>query len=57
MKLSHFVLLGEPKTCYPRGPYWIVMSTQDTYPIDVEAIRADFPVLDRNVGGDVSTPW
>jgi cysteine desulfurase/selenocysteine lyase len=31
------------------------MSTQDTYPIDVKAIREDFPILDRNVGGDVST--
>jgi len=32
------------------------MSTQQPYPIDVESIRADFPVLDRNVGGDVTTP-
>ena len=32
------------------------MSTQDTYPLDVESIRADFPILDRNVGGDVTTP-
>jgi len=32
------------------------MSTQEPYPIDVEAIRADFPVLDRRVGGDMSTP-
>ena len=32
------------------------MSTQDTYPLDVESIRADFPILDRSVGGDVSTP-
>ena len=32
------------------------MSTQDAYPIDVESIRADFPVLDRRVGGDVTTP-
>jgi len=31
------------------------MSTQESYPIDVEAIRADFPILSRNVGGDVST--
>ena len=31
------------------------MSTQDTYPIDVERIREDFPILDRKVGGDVST--
>ncbi|MFO7832776.1 MAG: bifunctional cysteine desulfurase/selenocysteine lyase SufS [Halohasta sp.] len=32
------------------------MSTQERYPIDVEAIREDFPVLDRKVGGDVTTP-
>ncbi|WP_253737688.1 bifunctional cysteine desulfurase/selenocysteine lyase SufS [Halohasta salina] len=32
------------------------MSTQESYPIDVEAIREDFPVLDRKVGGDVTTP-
>ena len=32
------------------------MSTQDAYPLDVEAIRAEFPVLDRKVGGDVTTP-
>ena len=32
------------------------MSTQDAYPVDVESIRADFPILDRNVGGDVTTP-
>lgn len=32
------------------------MSTQESYPLDVEAIRADFPVLDRKVGGDVTTP-
>ncbi len=32
------------------------MSTQDAYPIDVESVRADFPILDRNVGGDVTTP-
>ena len=32
------------------------MSTQDAYPIDVESIRADFPILERNVGGDVTTP-
>jgi len=31
------------------------MSTKDTYPIDVERIREDFPILDRKVGGDVST--
>ncbi|MFB6161068.1 MAG: aminotransferase class V-fold PLP-dependent enzyme [Haloferacaceae archaeon] len=27
---------------------------QESYPVDVEAVRADFPVLDRRVGGDVS---
>ena len=32
------------------------MSTQEAYPLDVEAIRADFPVLGRKVGGDVTTP-
>ncbi|MEA1931408.1 MAG: cysteine desulfurase [Euryarchaeota archaeon] len=32
------------------------MSTQESYPIDVEAIRDDFPILDRTVGGDVTTP-
>ena len=29
---------------------------QESDPIDVEAIRADFPILERKVGGDVSTP-
>jgi cysteine desulfurase/selenocysteine lyase len=32
------------------------MSTQRTEPLDVEGIREDFPVLSRQVGGDVSTP-
>ncbi|WP_049985605.1 bifunctional cysteine desulfurase/selenocysteine lyase SufS [Halobellus rufus] len=32
------------------------MSTQESYPIDVDAIRADFPILDRKVGGDIETP-
>lgn len=32
------------------------MGTQESYPLDVEAIRADFPVLDRKVGGDVTVP-
>ena len=32
------------------------MGVQESYPIDVEAIRADFPILDRKVGGDVETP-
>ncbi|GAA0213900.1 aminotransferase class V-fold PLP-dependent enzyme [Halobaculum roseum] len=29
---------------------------QEPYPLDVEAVRADFPVLDRKVGGDVTVP-
>ena len=32
------------------------MGTQETYPIDVGAIREDFPILDRMVGGDIETP-
>ncbi|AZH26990.1 bifunctional cysteine desulfurase/selenocysteine lyase SufS [Haloplanus aerogenes] len=32
------------------------MGVQESYPIDVEAIRADFPILDRKVGGDVERP-
>jgi len=32
------------------------MGVQEPYPIDVEAIRADFPILDRKVGGDVESP-
>jgi cysteine desulfurase/selenocysteine lyase len=32
------------------------MGVQESYPIDVEAIRADFPILDRRVGGDVESP-
>ena len=32
------------------------MGVQESYPFDVEAIRADFPILDRKVGGDVETP-
>jgi len=32
------------------------MGVQESYPIDVEAIRADFPILDRKVGGDVESP-
>ncbi|WP_101295101.1 bifunctional cysteine desulfurase/selenocysteine lyase SufS [Halegenticoccus soli] len=32
------------------------MSTQEQYPIDVEAVREDFPILRRKVGGDVTTP-
>ncbi|MFB6236198.1 MAG: aminotransferase class V-fold PLP-dependent enzyme [Halopenitus sp.] len=29
---------------------------QEQYPFDVDAVRADFPILDRKVGGDVTTP-
>jgi cysteine desulfurase/selenocysteine lyase len=32
------------------------METQESYPLDVEAIRRDFPILDRKVGGDLETP-
>ncbi len=32
------------------------MGVQEQYPFDVDAIRADFPILDRKVGGDVTTP-
>ncbi|WP_248895577.1 aminotransferase class V-fold PLP-dependent enzyme [Haloplanus halobius] len=32
------------------------MGVQESYPIDVEAIRADFPILDRQVGGNVESP-
>ena len=30
------------------------MGVQEQYPFDIEAVRADFPILERNVGGDVS---
>lgn len=32
------------------------MKMQKSYPIDVAAIREDFPILERKVGGDVNTP-
>ncbi|MFB6096943.1 MAG: bifunctional cysteine desulfurase/selenocysteine lyase SufS [Haloferacaceae archaeon] len=32
------------------------METQESYPIDVESIRRDFPILERKVGGDVESP-
>ncbi|MFB6131346.1 MAG: bifunctional cysteine desulfurase/selenocysteine lyase SufS [Salinigranum sp.] len=32
------------------------MEAQESYPIDVRAIREDFPILERKVGGDVTTP-
>ena len=32
------------------------MRTQESYPLDVEAIREQFPILDRKVGGDLETP-
>ncbi|SNR38271.1 aminotransferase class V-fold PLP-dependent enzyme [Halorubrum vacuolatum] len=31
------------------------MEVQESYPFDVEAVRADFPILDRKVGGDPTT--
>ncbi len=31
------------------------MGVQEQYPFDVEAVRADFPILDRLVGGDPTT--
>ncbi len=30
------------------------MGVQEQYPFDIEAVRADFPILERNVGGDVT---
>ena len=32
------------------------MKATESDPIDVQAIRDDFPILDRKVGGDVNTP-
>ncbi|WP_435067793.1 bifunctional cysteine desulfurase/selenocysteine lyase SufS [Haloplanus sp. C73] len=32
------------------------MEARESYPIDVEAIRDDFPILNRKVGGDPETP-
>jgi cysteine desulfurase/selenocysteine lyase len=32
------------------------MGVQESQPIDVEAVRADFPILQRRVGGDVESP-
>ena len=31
-------------------------SEQEPYPLDVDAVRGEFPILDRKVGGDVTTP-
>jgi cysteine desulfurase/selenocysteine lyase len=31
------------------------METQESYPLDVERVRRDFPILDRKVGGDPET--
>ncbi|ESP87890.1 bifunctional cysteine desulfurase/selenocysteine lyase SufS [Candidatus Halobonum tyrrellensis] len=31
-------------------------SQQEQYPLDVDAVREEFPILDRKVGGDVTTP-
>ena len=32
------------------------MEAPEQYPFDVAALRADFPILDRSVGGDPTTP-
>src|SRR6056297_3441578 len=32
------------------------METQESYPLDVETVRRDFPILDRQVSGDLETP-
>jgi cysteine desulfurase/selenocysteine lyase len=32
------------------------METRESYPIDVETVREDFPILERKVGGDVEHP-
>ncbi|QHS17514.1 aminotransferase class V-fold PLP-dependent enzyme [Halopenitus persicus] len=32
------------------------MELQEGYAFDVESVRADFPILNRRVGGDVTTP-
>ncbi|ELZ77061.1 cysteine desulfurase [Haloferax larsenii] len=32
------------------------MEVQESYPVDVDSLRADFPILQRKVGGDISTP-
>ncbi|RDI71752.1 bifunctional cysteine desulfurase/selenocysteine lyase SufS [Halopelagius longus] len=32
------------------------MEAQESYPVDVAAIREDFPILERKVGGDITTP-
>jgi cysteine desulfurase/selenocysteine lyase len=32
------------------------METRESYPIDVAGIRDDFPILERNVGGDTQSP-
>ncbi|WP_411967646.1 bifunctional cysteine desulfurase/selenocysteine lyase SufS [Haloferax sp. YSSS75] len=32
------------------------MGVQEPYPVDVDAIREDYPILQRKVGGDISTP-
>jgi len=38
------------------GAQFGVMGVQEQYPFDVEALRADFPILDRKVGGDPESP-
>ena len=32
------------------------MGVQEPHPVDVDAIREDYPILQRKVGGDISTP-
>jgi cysteine desulfurase/selenocysteine lyase len=32
------------------------MESQETYPLDIGAIREQFPILDRKVGGNLETP-
>jgi cysteine desulfurase/selenocysteine lyase len=32
------------------------MEAPEQYPFDVAALRADFPILERSVGGDPTTP-
>lgn len=32
------------------------MGVQEQYPFDVETLRSDFPILERSVGGDPTTP-
>ncbi|ERH03335.1 MAG: cysteine desulfurase, SufSfamily [Halorubrum sp. J07HR59] len=38
----------------PPGTLYTSMGVQEQYPYNIEAVRADFPILDRKVGGDVT---